>query len=69
MVLQGEDVVGTVVLGGNEVKRKIQGKTEHLGTLGTEGERVEALQKWFDIELSEEERAGIKGMTTQLPET
>lgn len=68
MVLDDEDVVGTVMLGGNEVKLRIQGKTEHLGKLKTEAERLEALKKWFGIELSEEERGGIKGMTTKLPE-
>ncbi len=69
MVLEGEEVVGTAILEGNELKRRIKGKTEHLGTFKTEEERIEALKRWFDIELSEEERGGIKGMTTQLPET
>lgn len=69
MVLDGEDVVGTIILGDDEVKQRIQGKVEQSVKLKTEGERLEALKKWFDITLSEEEKAGIKGMSTQLPET
>ncbi|SLM35961.1 arylamine n-acetyltransferase 1 [Lasallia pustulata] len=68
MILEGEEVVGTVILEDTEIKRRIKGKTEHLGIFTTEAERVEALKKWFDIELSEEEKGGIKGTTTQLPE-
>lgn len=68
MVLEGEEIVGTLILEGSGLKRRIKGKMEQLGTFQTENERVEALKKWFDIELSEEERGGIKGLVSQLPE-
>lgn len=61
-----EEPVGVVMLAGNEVKRRIGGKTEYLATCKTEDERVEALEKWFDVRLSSQERAGIMGTVTQL---
>jgi hypothetical protein len=35
-------------------------------TCKTEEERVQALEKWFDIHLTYEERKGIMGMVTEL---
>lgn len=61
-----EEPVGVVMLVGNEVKRRIRGKTEHIATCKTEDERVAALEKWLDVRLSSQERAGIIGMVTQL---
>jgi len=64
-----QEVVGTVMLVGNEVKRRVKGKTELLVTCKTEEERVQALEKWFDIHLTYEERKGIMGMVTELTAT
>lgn len=61
-----EEPVGVVMLVGNEVKRRIGGKSEHLATCKTEDERVAALEKWLDVRLSSQERAGIIGTVTQL---
>ena len=61
-----EKPVGVMMLVGNEAKRRIGGKTEHLVTCKTEDERAEALEKWLDVRLSPEERAGIMGTVTQL---
>ncbi|KAI9877940.1 MAG: N-terminal acetyltransferase [Pleopsidium flavum] len=66
---EDQEVVGTVMLVGNEVKRRIQGKTELLITCKTEEERVQALEKWFDIHLTDKEKTGIMGMVTQLTAT
>jgi hypothetical protein len=61
-----EEIIGTITLMGNTLKRRIGGVTEQLGTFGSEGERVEALEKWFGIKLTEEERGGIRGMVSKL---
>jgi len=61
-----EEPIGVVMLVGNAVKRRIRGKSEHLATCKTEDERVAALEKWLDVRLNFEERAGIMGMVTQL---
>lgn len=66
MIMEGEEVVGQVILSGDEVKRRIKGVTEHLVTCKGEGERVEALEKWFGVKLTGEERRGIGGMVTEL---
>lgn len=59
-------IVGAMILNGNEVKRRIAGKSEHVMTCGTEAERVAALKEYFDIDLSVEEQKGIKGMVTEI---
>lgn len=66
MIMEGEEVVGQVILSGGEVKRRIKGVTEHLVTCRGEGERVDALERWFGVRLTGEERRGIKGTVTEL---
>ena len=66
MFLEGEDVVGTLILSGSDVKRRIGGKTEHLRSCKTEEERVRALEEVFGLRLTDEERRGIRGMVTEL---
>lgn len=66
MILEGGEVVGTLMLVGAEVKRRVGGKVEHIMTCKTEAERVQALEKWFGIRLREDEKVGIKGMVTEL---
>lgn len=62
-----EGVVGTVTMGGLEVKRKVNGeKTEVVASFSSESERVDALAKWFGIVLSSEEGEGIQGTETDL---
>jgi arylamine N-acetyltransferase len=61
-----EAVVGVLVLTGNTLKRRISGKTEHLATFENESQRVRALKEWFGIEMTTDERLGIKGMVTDL---
>lgn len=61
-----EDVVGTIILVNDSLKRRINGKTEHIATFKYEDERIAALKEWFGIELSEDEKSGIKGAVTAL---
>lgn len=66
MILEGGEVVGTLILGGGDVKRRVRGKTEHLRTCRTEEERVQALEELFGLRLTDEERRGIRGLFTEL---
>ena len=66
---KSHELVGTLILTGAEVKRRVGEKTEHLKVCKTEWERVAVLQNMFDVRLTEEEREGIMGMVTQLPMT
>ncbi|KAL6717662.1 hypothetical protein ACLMJK_005577 [Lecanora helva] len=65
-LMRDEETFGSVVLIGGELKRRVEGKTEHLKTCEKEEERVEILEKWFGVRLAQEERAGIKGLVTEL---
>ncbi len=66
MIREGDKIIGTVILNGDVVKRRIRGETEELKHCVTERQRVEALERWFGIALTAEERRGIKGMVTDL---
>lgn len=64
---EGEKTVGgMLMLVGAEVTRRVGGKKERLMVCETEAERVEALEKWFGVRLTEEERAGVKGREVEL---
>ena len=65
MIMKEETVIGTLSLNGGEVKRRIRGSTERW-ICKTEDERIEALKTWFKIELTEDERNGIRGLVTEL---
>ncbi|KAL8790252.1 MAG: hypothetical protein Q9195_006475 [Heterodermia aff. obscurata] len=66
LVMDGEELAGEVIMTGSEVKRRIRGKTEHLVSCKSEGERVAALERWFRLRLTSEERRGIRGTVTEL---
>jgi len=66
LLMEEDELVGEVKLSGNEVRRRINGKTELLATLMSEDDRVEALKKFFGIILSEPEVMGIHGMPTEI---
>lgn len=61
-----KETVGKMLLNGDTVKRRILGKTEVLRVCKSEEERVDALKKWFGLELTEEERRGINGRATEI---
>lgn len=65
-LMEGGELIGEIRLYENEVRRRIRGESELLATLTTEEERVQALDKYFGIELSEPEVLGIHGMITEL---
>lgn len=65
---ENEDVVGSVILVNDSIKKRVGGKTEHIATLKHEGERISALKEWFGIELDNDEKAGILGMVSALPD-
>lgn len=65
-ILEDEEVVGTLILFENEIKRQVKGQTEILMTCETEQQRVEGLKKWFGISLTDDEQQGILGTVTQL---
>ena len=61
------EVVGSVTIFNSTVTRRIGGgKSEVLKECKTEDDRVQVLKEWFGLELSDEEREGIKGMVTEL---
>ena len=66
MILEDGEIVGDVTLFGNEVKRRIRGKSELLALCLSEEERVKALDDYFGVKLSAGERDGIHGMITEL---
>jgi arylamine N-acetyltransferase len=68
MVMEEGEVVGTLVLVGGELKRRVGGKMEVLRVCVNEEQRVEVLGEWFDIRFSDQEKAGIRGMVTELRE-
>jgi arylamine N-acetyltransferase len=57
---------GVVSMLGGTVRRKGGGEDVVLAGCKTEEERIEALEKFFDIVLSEVERNGIKGLPSEL---
>ncbi|KAF2429999.1 putative N-acetyltransferase family protein [Tothia fuscella] len=63
-----EDVEGVLILVDKSLKRRIMGKTEVLATFENESQRVNALKGWFGIEMTEDEKVGIRGMVTYLGE-
>ncbi|KAE8451550.1 hypothetical protein EG329_003623 [Mollisiaceae sp. DMI_Dod_QoI] len=64
--MEGEDVVGTVIMTDEKVKSRVRGKNETLKVCKNELDRWEALEKYFGIVLGEQERMGIKGLSTEL---
>lgn len=55
-----------IMLVGDQVKLNTGGRTSVIQTCRSEEERVEALEKHFGIKLSEEERLGIRGRSSEL---
>ena len=65
-LMENGELVGEMKLYENEVRRRIRGESELLTTLTSEEERVEALEQYLGIKLSEPEVLGIRGMITEL---
>jgi hypothetical protein len=65
-VIEEEDVVGVITMADGKVKQRIRGNTETLVECVSEVERWDVLEKWFGIVLGEQERLGIRGLSTEL---
>ncbi|MCJ1387745.1 N-terminal acetyltransferase [Xylographa bjoerkii] len=66
--VEGDEIVGVITLTDRECKRRVRGRTEVLKVFETEGERLEALRRWFGIEFGEAERRGVRGTAVGLPD-
>jgi hypothetical protein len=55
------DAISRTILNDTQLKKRQNGETKQLAKFKTEQERIEAIEKEFGIELSQEERDGIKG--------
>ncbi|KAI1294294.1 hypothetical protein F5Y03DRAFT_387742 [Xylaria venustula] len=62
-----QEIYGKRMLVNDVIKGNLGGRTEVIHQVKTDEERVAALEKYFDIRLTEEERGGIKGWNTALP--
>jgi hypothetical protein len=60
------DIIGTLILSGSTLKRRILGSTETLVDCANEDQRALVLKEHFGIRLSHRERTGIIGMVTEL---
>ncbi|KAI5917437.1 cysteine proteinase [Camillea tinctor] len=63
---QGEIIYGKRMLVNGVFKENLGGKTYVVSECKTEQERVEALRKYFDLQLTDDEIEGIKGWETAL---
>lgn len=63
---QKEYPVGLLILHRDYVKRRTVGKSEVIEQLEAEEQRVQALEKHFDIVLNLEEQKGIRGLASEL---
>ncbi|PCD42573.1 hypothetical protein AU210_005100 [Fusarium oxysporum f. sp. radicis-cucumerinum] len=64
---EGEmEIYGKRMLVNGVVKENLGGKTQIITTCNTEGERVEALEKYFQISLTNEEKEDIRGYVSEL---
>lgn len=60
------ELIGSVILGNNDIKWRLRGKTEKEIKFESEDDRVRALAEHFGIRLSESERDGIRGLPSQI---
>lgn len=63
---EGAEIVGKVMLADGVVKRNMGGKTVVIKECAMEAERIEALDEYFGIRLTQEQIEGIVGTTTEL---
>lgn len=62
----GSKLIGDMTLLNNEVRRRIQGRSEVVAILENEAQRLAALREWFGVVLRADEVNGIKGMASEL---
>ena len=61
-----QEIYGKRMLVNGVVKENLGGRTTVVEDCMTEEQRLHALEKWFGIMLTEEEKAGIRGWVTEL---
>ncbi|KAI9838318.1 MAG: hypothetical protein M1819_005586 [Sarea resinae] len=61
-LMEDEELIGTVALAGGDVRRRVNGKREDLMSCETEEQRIAALERHFEIILSQEQQQSISGM-------
>ena len=65
-IVEGDEVVGCVILLNKELKMRRQGETKVLVNFDTELQRMKALIDWYGISLTEDAQHGIEGLVTEL---
>lgn len=63
---ENEEIVGDVTLFDTDLKKRIEGKSEPLEDIKSEDDRIQALGEHLDVFLTDAEKSGIRGMTTEL---
>lgn len=66
--MENDELFGEIRHYENEVQKPVGGQLGLPATLTTEEERVQALEKYCGVRLSEPEVIGIHGMSMQLRE-
>ena len=67
---EGEtEICGKRMLVNGVVKENLGGKTKVVATCKTEWERIEVLEKYFQLFLTKEEKEGIRGYVSELDGT
>lgn len=61
-----DEIYGKRMLVNGSVKENLGGRTRLVQECRTEGERVQALEEWFGLGLTEEETKAIEGFQTAL---
>jgi len=68
-LLENGELVGSLILGNNDMKWRIQGEKTREIKFETEYDRVRAIEEHFGIKLSQAERDGIQGLPSQLKQS
>jgi arylamine N-acetyltransferase len=64
--LEANTPAGVLILYHDQVKKRVQGELTILEKFENEQQRVDALERWFGIRLSEAEQRSIQGLPTEL---
>ncbi|KAF2267524.1 arylamine N-acetyltransferase 1 [Lojkania enalia] len=62
----GDELVGNLILGNNDLKWRIHGKKEREIQFHTEEDRLKALEEHFGIKFGEVEKESIKGLSSEI---
>lgn len=63
---ENDNAIGKVVLDDDKIKRNLGGKNEVVQTLFSEKERIEALENYFGIRLTDSQKEGIGSRPSAL---